>query len=66
MIVLGPSSLEVMIKQRQESRMKQTDSFLDDLAAKYGSNGKKSKGTKRKATSKSEPAKIKKVKDIGI
>lgn len=37
-----------MIKHRQESRVKQMDSFLDDLAAKYG---EKSKGAKkRKAT----------------
>ncbi|CAH2105571.1 unnamed protein product [Euphydryas editha] len=45
------NSLELMIKQKQEARMKQMDSFIDDLAAKYGG---KSKGTKRTASSKTE------------
>lgn len=40
-----------MIKQRQESRAQQADSFIDNLAAKYG-GGKKSKATKRKAATK--------------
>lgn len=48
----GETSLEHIIKQRQEGRVKQMDSFLDDLAAKYG---QKSKGTKkRKATTSAE------------
>ncbi|XP_034829803.1 dnaJ homolog subfamily C member 9 [Maniola hyperantus] len=47
----GANSLELMIKQKQESRDKQMDSFLDNLATKYGG---KSEGTKRKATAKSE------------
>ncbi|XP_045447089.1 dnaJ homolog subfamily C member 9 [Melitaea cinxia] len=47
----GENSLELMIKQKQEARMKRMDSLIDDLAAKYGG---KSKGTKRKASSKTE------------
>ncbi|XP_041970937.1 dnaJ homolog subfamily C member 9 [Aricia agestis] len=41
------NSLELMIKERQESRAKQMDSLIDSLAEKYGG---KSKATKRKAT----------------
>ncbi|KAM3967222.1 dnaJ (Hsp40) homolog 10 [Aphomia sociella] len=47
------NSLELMIRQRQESREQQMDSFLDNLAAKYGD--KKTKTTKRKAASKTGP-----------
>lgn len=47
----GENSLELMIKQQQEARMKRMDSLIDDLTAKYGG---KSKGTKRKASSKTE------------
>lgn len=47
-----------MIKQKQQARAQQIDSFIDDLAAKYG--GKKEKATKRKATSKAETTKGKK------
>ncbi|XP_026755479.1 dnaJ homolog subfamily C member 9 [Galleria mellonella] len=46
------NSLELMIKQKQEARGQQLDSFLDNLAAKYGD--KKTKTTKRKAASKTE------------
>ncbi|CAH2071158.1 unnamed protein product, partial [Iphiclides podalirius] len=46
------NSLELMIKQRQLSRAEKMDSLIDNLAAKYG--GSKPKGTKRKATQKSE------------
>ncbi|XP_030028084.2 dnaJ homolog subfamily C member 9 [Manduca sexta] len=50
----GANSLEIMIRQKQETRAKQLDSFIDDLAAKYGGN--KSKATKRKAPQKKETA----------
>ncbi|CAG4916072.1 unnamed protein product [Colias eurytheme] len=43
----GENSLELMIKQKQESRASQMNSFLDNLAAKYGEG--KPKGRKRKA-----------------
>ncbi|CAK1546159.1 unnamed protein product [Leptosia nina] len=46
----GENSLELMIKQKLESRSKQMDSFLDDLATKYG--GSKPRASKRKATAK--------------
>ncbi|XP_053603781.1 dnaJ homolog subfamily C member 9 [Plodia interpunctella] len=46
------NSLELMIRQKQESRAQQVDSFLDGLAAKY--SNKKPKATKRKAAAKSE------------
>ncbi|XP_039749468.1 dnaJ homolog subfamily C member 9 [Pararge aegeria] len=52
------NSLEIMIKQKQESRATQMDSFLDNLATKYGG---KSTGTKRKAA-KSETGKNKRKK----
>ncbi|RVE54076.1 hypothetical protein evm_001199 [Chilo suppressalis] len=48
----GANSLELMIKQKQQARAQQIDTFLDDLAAKYG--GKASKATKRKGTPKTE------------
>ncbi|XP_023933825.2 dnaJ homolog subfamily C member 9 [Bicyclus anynana] len=47
----GTNSLELMIKQKQESRAAQMDSFLDNLAAKYST---KSSGRKRKSNTKSE------------
>ncbi|XP_028175446.1 dnaJ homolog subfamily C member 9 isoform X2 [Ostrinia furnacalis] len=45
------NSLELMIKQKQQSRAQQMDSFIDDLAAKYGGD---KKATKRKAAPKTE------------
>ncbi|CAF4767074.1 unnamed protein product [Pieris macdunnoughi] len=51
----GENSLELMIKQRQESRVKRMDSFLDNLAAKYSEN--KPKTAKRKVASKETAAK---------
>ncbi|XP_075971767.1 dnaJ homolog subfamily C member 9 [Anticarsia gemmatalis] len=47
-----PNSLELMIRQKQEDRVKQLDNFIDNLAAKYGAGNKKT--TKRKAAPKSE------------
>ncbi|XP_046962913.1 dnaJ homolog subfamily C member 9 [Vanessa cardui] len=55
----GENSLELMIKQKQGARLKQMDSLINDLAAKYGG---KSKATKRKASSKTESTKNKKKK----
>ncbi|XP_047528779.1 dnaJ homolog subfamily C member 9 [Vanessa atalanta] len=55
----GENSLELMIKQKQGARIKQMDSLINDLAAKYGG---KSKGTKRKSSSKTELTKNKKKK----
>ncbi|XP_026496821.1 dnaJ homolog subfamily C member 9 [Vanessa tameamea] len=55
----GENSLELMIKQKQGARLKQMDSLINDLAAKYGG---KSKGTKRKSSSKTESTKNKKKK----
>ncbi|CAG9795077.1 unnamed protein product [Diatraea saccharalis] len=49
---LEANNLEVMIKQKQNSRAQQLDSFLDNLAEKYG--GKASKAPKRRATPKAE------------
>lgn len=40
-----------MIKQKQGARAQQMDSYIDQLAAKYGGSNK-SKGTKRKAAPK--------------
>ncbi|XP_059046053.1 dnaJ homolog subfamily C member 9 [Achroia grisella] len=45
-----PNSLELMIRQKQEVRGQQVDSFFENLAAKYGN--KKTKTTKRKAATK--------------
>lgn len=42
-----------MIRQKQQSRGQQLDSFIDNLATKYGGSNKP-KGTKRKAASKTE------------
>ncbi|XP_050343509.1 dnaJ homolog subfamily C member 9 [Nymphalis io] len=53
------NSLELMIKQKQGVRQKQMDSLINDLAAKYGG---KSKGTKRKASTKAESTRNKKKK----
>ncbi|KAL0882493.1 hypothetical protein ABMA27_000960 [Loxostege sticticalis] len=50
----GNNSLELMIKQKQQCRAQAMDSFIDDLAAKYGGD-KKTKTTKRKAAPKAEP-----------
>lgn len=49
----GANSLEMMIKQKQEARSQQMDSYIDQLAAKYGGSNKQ-KGTKRKAAPKAE------------
>ncbi|KAJ8727575.1 hypothetical protein PYW07_001694 [Mythimna separata] len=54
----GPNSLELMIQQKQQSRAQQIDSFIDDLAAKYG-GGSKAKASKRKASAKTETTKNK-------
>lgn len=40
---MAEEDLEKMIVQRQSNRKKQMDSFLDDLAAKYGEQPKKKK-----------------------
>lgn len=53
-ILTGNNSLELMIKQKQQARAQAMDSFIDDLAAKYGGD-KKTKTTKRKAAPKAEP-----------
>lgn len=44
-----------MIKQKQEARGKKIDSFLDDLAAKYG--GEKRKAEKTKVNKRKTPTK---------
>ncbi len=44
----GEDSLRNMIMKRQEQRAKESDAFLDQLAAKYGSGSKSSKGKKGK------------------
>lgn len=43
-----------MIRQKQQSRAQQMDSFIDNLAARYGGSSNKAKGTKRKAAPKAE------------
>nr|XP_021187720.2 dnaJ homolog subfamily C member 9 [Helicoverpa armigera] len=49
----GPNSLELTIKQKQKERANQIDSFIENLAAKYGGGSKKA-ATKRKGTPKTE------------
>jgi len=44
----GEDSLKQMIMRRQEARAKESDAFLDGLAAKYASGGGKKKGKKTK------------------
>ncbi|VVD05111.1 dnaJ homolog subfamily C member 9 [Leptidea sinapis] len=46
----GENSLELMIQKKQEARTKDMDSFLNNLAAKYGGE-KAKKGSKRKMPS---------------
>ena len=44
-----------MIQKKQQSRIQQIDSFIDDLAARYGGSSKP-KASKRKAAAKTETA----------
>ena len=44
----GEEALKKMIMQRSEQRAKESDAFLDQLAAKYGGGGGAKKGKAKK------------------